>query len=160
MMKSNRFIYYGIGILLIAIIIVLQVKFKFFIKSNEGNSFKIEYLENLSVKDLNGEDIKFLDLLNKNVISYCMIFELSNCNSCIIKGLEDLKKLRGEKTQCMAVIVHDLVDEASGWSIHQDFFPFFVMNKRDFYEYVQSALLPVIVRFENEKVVKYRYIII
>ena len=159
-MKSNRFIYIGIVILLIAIVIVLQVKFKFFTKANSRDSFKIDEIENIFIKDLNGSDLKLSELLSKNEVTFCLVFELSNCGSCILDGLEDLKKLQDEKTQCIALIVHDIVDEVSGWSVHQDFTPFFAMKKRDFYEYIQSALLPVIVKFKNGKVIKYRYITI
>ena len=159
-MKSNRFIYIGIVILLIAIFIVLQVKFKFFTKADSGDSFKINDIENIFIKDLNGSDLKLSEILSKNEVTFCLIFELSNCGSCILDGLEDLKKLQDEKTQCIAVIVHDIVDEVSGWSVHQDFTPFFAMKKRDFYEYIQSALLPVIVKFKYGKVIKYRYITI
>ena len=131
MKRSDLFFNIAIPVLFVGI--VTLVVYKFIIKEQNPGLFAVKELSNISVVDLNNNKLALTDLLDKENETYCFLFELTNCYSCILEGLEDLKKIRKAGSFCIAIVVHDLIEEVQGWSNTQDFSPFFMIKKIDFY---------------------------
>ena len=157
-MKSKDLIF-SLGIVVLLIAVVVVVVFKFVLnRGRQDAAFRINAFENLVLIDMNNNPIKFPDLLDKNKETYCLIFEMTNCYSCIYFGIEDLKKLREAGKDSMAIVVDDRLYEVAGWSEKQEFSPIFMLKKIDFYDHIQSSLLPVLVKIKDGEVKSYRYI--
>lgn len=156
MKKNDLLLNVVITVLLAAVVVVVIVKFV--ITGKNSDLFNIDALESITVYDLNKNPLKFSDLLAKDKETYCLLFEWTSCYSCIVNGIEDLEKLKESGSHCMAIAVHDLVYDINGWSKHQDFSPFFVLKKIDYYKNIRSATLPVIFTIKNGKVENFRFI--
>ena len=152
-----RDIIFSIGIVVLIIAVAVVVLFKF-VLNHSNPSFRLDALDSLILVDMNGNSINFSGLLDKNKETYCLIFELTNCYSCIYNGIEDLKKLQKAGRESIAIVVDGRVDEVAGWSEKQGFSPFFMLNKVDFYDNIQSSTLPVMIKIKASEVVSYRYI--
>jgi hypothetical protein len=158
-MKREELIsYIAIGIVVIGIIIL--VLFKFVIVKKHADSFAFKDFDKITVTDLNGNENKLTDLVSKDGSTYCFIFDLSDCYSCIYKGIQDMKVLKKAGKLCICLVVHHNVDEVRGWTTNHDFSPFFVLNKVDFYEHVHTQMLPVIVQIRSKEVENAKYITI
>jgi len=144
-------------VLLVAIAAALVI-FKFVLPRSGLGPFVIKNLNAVTVYDLNENPLKLIDLLDKDKESYCLMFEITNCYSCIFKGIEELRQLRQSGAHCLAIAVHDLVYDIEGWSRKQTFSPFFVLKKIDFYRAVHSPLMPVLFTLKNGKVTHFRFI--
>ncbi len=159
-MKSKDIIFSSaIVVMLIAVVVV--VVFKFVLSPGpvrQEKSFGIDALDNLVLIDMNNNSFKFPDLLDKNKETYCLIFEMTNCYSCIYYGIEDLKKLRKAGKDCMAIAVDDRLHEVAGWSEKQGFSPFFMLGKVDFYDHIHSPTLPVMVKIKDGEIKNFRFI--
>jgi hypothetical protein len=160
MKKQDWLINTGIVIVLVAVIIVVTVKYIIPKPNNAASnpgSVSIKEIDKIKLSDLNGNEMPLNILLNKG-LTYCLIFDLGGCYSCIYRGVEDLKKLQANGQNCFAVLVHDRLDEAQGWSSTQDFTPFYVLKKADFYQYINTPMIPVLIKIENNQVNGYTFI--
>ena len=158
MKKQDWLINTGIVIVLAAIIIVVTVKYIIPKPTNPSpGPISIKEMDKIKISDLNGNEMPLNALLNKG-LTYCLIFDLGGCYSCIYRGVEDLKKLKANGQYCMAILVHDRIDEALGWSATQDFTPFYVLKKADFYQYINTPMIPVILKINMGKVDGYTFI--
>lgn len=157
MQKKDLYYNIAIGIVVLAIVVVILFKFILPGKSTRGG-FAINHFEKVTVLDLGGNQLKLADLVSKNESTYIFILELTNCNSCIYQGMEDLKKLKEAGKPCLSIVSHHLLDEVSGWSTTQDFSPFYMLHKHDFYEHIHSPVMPVLAKIRNGKVESFRYI--
>jgi hypothetical protein len=157
-MKKKEWIYNtAIGVVAICIMVVVVFKFVLPEKSRQGG-FAVKEFEKITVKDLSGSELQLADLVSKDLSTYCFLFEMTNCYSCIFQGIEDLKKLKAAGKPCVALAVHHLVDEVAGWSANHDFSPFFMLEKHNFYEHIHTPVMPVMVKIKNGKVESFRYI--
>jgi len=156
-MKRAYFVANVVIALLVAVAAALII-FKFVLPRSETGSFEIKDLNTITVYDLNENPLNLTDLLDKDKETYCLMFELTNCYSCIFKGIEELRQLRQSGAHCLAIAVHDLVFDIEGWSKKQSFSPFFVLKKIDFYRAIQSPFMPVLFTLENGKVTHFRFI--
>lgn len=157
MKKNDLVLNIGIGVVVVVIIAIFL--FKFVInKTGKEELFKINNIEKIVVSDLNGNEIKFFDLLDKEDDTFILIFDLRNCYSCIFKGIENLKSLKKSGKSCFGLAVHELLDELNGWSANHDFSPFFLIKKSDFFENIHSMNLPVFIKISNGKVESFRFI--
>jgi len=153
-MKKKNF-YMNLGIIIMIIAIIVLVVFKYIIKDkNSGISINIE---KTNLIDLNGKVIKLSQLLSDNV-NYCYIFDLNDCPSCIFKGLNDLTELKKSGDSTMAVVIHNRIDEVSGWSSNYNYSPFYMIKRNKFYAYIHVQSTPVIIKIKNGKIINYRYI--
>ena len=100
-----------------------------------------------------------IDILDKNDETYCLIFELDNCNTCIYKGIDDLNRLKKDGLDTIAIIVHDSIEDINGWSKHYDYSSFYMLKKSEFYKNITSSILPVFIKIKKGKVMNYRFII-
>jgi len=157
MKKKDWFYFAAIGAVVIGIIAVIVFKFVLPGKSQLGG-FAVKDLEKIAVMDLSGNKLQLSDLLSKDLSTYCFLFELTGCYSCIFRGIADLKQLKAAGKPCIALAVHHLIDEVAGWSANQDFSPFFMLEKHDFYEYIHTPVMPVMIKIKNGKVESFRYI--
>ena len=157
-MKKSE-ILYSIAIGALALGIILVIIFKFVIKQKPQESFALNNLDEINVIDLNGNHLKLVDYLGKDEVSYLLIFQLNDCFSCIYRGMNDLKELQQAGKQCLGLAVHDYPEEVSGWSAQQDFSPFLMLKRLDFFEHVRCAHTPVFVKIVKGKIASYRYIL-
>ena len=100
-----------------------------------------------------------MNLISKDKTSYCLIFDMNDCYSCILKGIDDLKALKGSGMNGFGLAVHDSTDEVAGWSKNYGFSPFFVIKKFNFYNHVHTSITPVLVKFDKGVVENYRFIL-
>lgn len=142
----------------LAIGIVLVSISRFMPKKEEHANFRISEIEKVQVAGIDRSAIGFRSLLGTKESVYCMIFEQTNCDSCIYNGIGDLKALQKEGKSCFALVVHDYLDEFKGYAGTFNFSPFYMLKKKDFYEYFSAEHLPVIVKINNGKVKSFRYI--
>lgn len=157
MQKSNLVYYAAVALSMAAIAAVIV--FKFVIPGDNPNQFKIENTEEIVLTDLDGNSVALESLLRHHDSTFCLLFELSSCYSCIYNGLVDLKTLKDSGNHCIAVAVHDRLDDIEGWSEKQEFSPFFMLKKVDFYRHIHSPVLPVLIQLTGHTVKKFKYIL-
>jgi hypothetical protein len=150
-MKKSEILYF-IAMGTLALGIVLVIIFKFVLNQKPQESFTIKNMDEINVIDLSGNRSKLANFLEKDDITYLLIFQLNDCYSCIYRGMKDLKDLQQAGKQCLGLVVHDYTEEVSGWSTQQDFSPFLVLKRLDFFEYVKSAHTPVFVKIVKGKI--------
>ncbi|MGD2090612.1 MAG: hypothetical protein PVH61_30850 [Candidatus Aminicenantes bacterium] len=155
MKKSDVLYVIVVGVLLVGI--VLLVIFKFVLKPQE--SFSITHIDELKVTDLNGTEVKLIDILSTVDEAFCLIFNLnSDCFSCVYKGIEDLKNLKNAGKVCFGLVIHNSIDEVRGWASNYEFSPFLMIKKLDFFDHIKSVSTPVFVKISKDNVESYRYI--
>jgi|GEM_PF-925617 len=156
MKKLDFFYNIAIVVLVIGIITVVIYKFAIPVKQPQ-DSFKIQEFEKVEIIDLSGNEIKLGQLMAKDGATYCIMFRINDCFSCVFDAIQDLKRLRDSGKACMGIIIHDLLDEVRGFTANYEFSPFFMIKRVDFYEFIKSPMTPVLVKFKNNKVESYRY---
>lgn len=157
-MKKNETIYNVIIIALVVAIAVLVV-YRFVLKKDTPvETFALHNVEKATVTDLSGDTIPLKNLVGTNGTVFCLILLMSDCQTCVYKGMVDIKNLTSAGKQCVTLMVHDIPDEVGGWASVNDMSPVYMLKKADFYQHVQSPVTPVLVTFENGKVRNYRYI--
>jgi hypothetical protein len=147
----------GIGVLAFAIILV--VIFKFVIVKKPADPFAINNIEEATVFDLSGSELKLDHLIPQNDTIHVLIFNLKDCHSCISDGVEILKKLRKEGRQCFGVAIHDRVEDVDGWTINFDFSPFYMMKTVVFVDHFNIPITPILLKFNNRKVERHSYLL-
>ena len=155
MKKNERLLNIGILAISIGIIAVLIMKFAL---AKKPSGFSIKDPANISVLDLKGNRVTLSNLFDSEKGTYCLIFELTNCNTCIVKGINDLIQLNGVGERCIAIVINDLPEEVIGWSQFQEFSSFYVLKKIDFFNHIQSALLPVFFKIKAGEIEMFRFI--
>ncbi len=153
-MKRQKILDGAIIMMVLAIVTIITFKFVLPAKPDLIIDFK-----KMDLLDLNKNTIVLSDLLNKEETSYCMIFDLNDCFSCINKGIADLKALQEAGHNAIAIAVHQQVDELNGWSKHHDFSPFFMIRRPDFYQHIEVQTTPVIIKIEKNEIKNFRYIL-
>jgi hypothetical protein len=157
MKKTDWF--YNAAISAVAIGIIAVFVFKFVLPDKpQQDGFAVREFEKITVIDLSRNELQLADLVSKDLSTYCFLFEMTNCYSCIFQGIEDLKKLKAAGKPCVALAVHHLIDEVAGWSANYDFSPFFMLEKHNFYEHIHTPVMPVMIKIKNGKVETFRYI--
>jgi hypothetical protein len=154
---KKKDIFLNAGIVILAVVIVIVVIFKFVINRQPVDSFAINEPGDIKVFDLSGSEIQFQQIISKNGDTYCLIFKINDCPSCIYDGVEILIKLKAGGKHCIGIVTHDLLDEVNGWTINFDFRPFFMLQTIDFFEHIKSPITPVLVKFKNQDIASYRY---
>jgi len=155
MKRSERLFNIGIPVLAIGIIALLIVKFAL---NKKPGDFSIKDMGSITVLDLKGNRLNLESLLDGQRGTYGLLFELTNCNTCIVKGLADLYQLEKSGESCLAIVIHDRPEEVAGWSQFQEFSSFYILKKIDFFNHFQSALLPVFFKIKDGKVTMFRFI--
>lgn len=157
MMPRERLLDFVIIILALAIVFILFLKFNPLEKKNKF-SVSIDNIESVKVMDLHSESIKLIDAMNSSEETFCMIFELTNCFSCILKGLEDIKNLRTNGNESIIILVHDNFEDFKGWTISKNINFAYLMKKSDFYNHLNIPTLPAILKFKENKLRSFRFI--
>lgn len=156
-MKIKNLILNGLIVILISGIVYLALQ-KFVLKNKSGKICDITSIDSIRITDIDGRSELLSGLLAKDTETYLYIFELSNCYSCISQGLMDMENLKKAGFKCISLVVHHRVDEIKGWSSTQTFSPFYVMKKEDFYRYIKTPYLPVVLKIKEKKVENSRFI--
>ncbi|MCP5105384.1 MAG: hypothetical protein GY950_18490 [bacterium] len=155
-MKKRNLIY-DIGIVVLLIVVVAVVYVKFF-AAKPQSPVDIKGIDTLTVLDTSGTAVKFSGLMENGRSAYVFIFYMDDCYSCIHRGIQDLVQLQKDGKNCVGLVVHELINEVEGWSAKQEFSPFFMIKKTDFYEHVNTSMTPVIMKIVDGKVESSRYI--
>jgi len=155
MKKSTLF--YSILIAILSICILLVILFKFILKPGVSG-FDLENKESIIIRDLDGKEAKLFSLFENKEDTYLLIFSFNDCSSCIYRGIEELKAIKKAGRNCIAVVVHDYYEEIKSWSANQDFSPFVVLKRIDFYEHIKTATTPVLLKIGDGKIKNAFYI--
>jgi hypothetical protein len=155
--KKNLFL--NIAITVAAVLVILVALFKFILPNKPASSFQLNNPEQIEVQDFMENKLPLSGVIDKEKLTYIFIFEITDCGTCLFKGMEDMMRLKKAGNPCLAIAVHDLLDELRGWSAHYEFTPFYMLKKTDFYQHIQAAGTPVIAKIKHKKVVGYRYIV-
>ncbi len=157
MKKSERL--YNLVMVVLSVGIVFVLIYKFLLKGpGTGERPKIENPHEITVMKLDGTVIRFSELIGETHECYCLFFELTNCQSCIYKGIFELENLEKKGKNCFAIAIHDWLEEIKGWSQHYELKNFSVIKKVDFYEHIHAPYLPIIVKFHNGRLSSYKYV--
>lgn len=154
-MKSKSMLF-SISVAVLCMGIILVIVFKFVLKRED--SFAIYDIDNMYVVDFDGNEIKFSSLLNKNESTYCVIFKLEDCSSCILNGVEDLKTVEKNGKKGFGLVVHDYIDDVKGWANHYKKLDFYILKPMDFIDNIKSPSIPVFIKLKENKVESFRYI--
>ncbi len=145
------------AIIIVLIAIGFTVTVKYIIPKAKG-TVAINEINKIMLSDVSGTEIPMRKLIDDKTATYCLIFGFNDCYSCIAKGVEDLKKLKADGYDCLAIMIHDNLDDASGWSATQSYSPFFVLKNSSFYHYFRTPITPVIIRIQHGKVDNYYFL--
>lgn len=156
MKKSDLF--YTIAIVVLIVLIIAVVLFKFVLREkNPQETFRIRSFEEITVIDLNGSEIKLPQLMAEDQSTYCIMFRITDCFSCVFESIQELIHLKNSGKSCIGLIIHDRLDEVNGFTANYEFSPFFMITRVAFYDYIKSPITPVLVKIKNNKVESYRY---
>lgn len=156
MKKSDLF--YTIAVAALVVLIIAVALFKFVIlKRNPQETFQVKGFEEITVIDLNGSEIKLPQLMAEDQSTYCVMFRITDCFSCVFDSIQELIHLRNSGKACIGLIIHDRLDEVSGFTANYEFPSFFMITRVAFYEHFKSPITPVLVKIQNNKVESYRY---
>ncbi len=150
--------FYTIGIVVLLLCIAAVAIFKFVLPAKPVDSFHVKNIEQLTVMDLDGNEITFSDIPPKDDSSYFLLFSLKDCYSCIYRGLEELTALKKAGKNCFGLVIDDNYKEVDIWAANYEFSPILVLKRVNFYEHIKSAVTPVLVKFENGNVESFKYI--
>ncbi len=145
-------------LIIIAVVTVILFKFVLTGDHHDHNAVSIENPDQISLIDMHGNSIKFPDVVDSDRETYLLIFEMTNCYTCIFDGIGDLIKLKKAGKNCLTIAVHDQLIDVSGWSATHDFTPFYMLKKVDFYEHIRCSKFPVMVKLKNGVPISHRFI--
>jgi len=155
MKKQDVFFYSILGVISIAIIVLVLFKFVFV---HKDSSFAIDGLEKLTIKDLHGSELNMVEYLKRYNRVFVLLFGLGDCNSCVYKGVEDLKMLNDAGKHSIALIVSNDIEDVKAWTLHYEFLTVFILKRLDFFDHITCVTTPVMITFEKGKIKGYRYI--
>lgn len=151
-------LFYNITIAVLVVLIIAVGLFKFVIqKKASQESFQIQGFEEIPVIDLSGNEIKLPRLMAEDQSTYCIMFRITDCFSCVFESIQELIHLRASGKPCIGLIIHDRLDEVNGFTANYEFPAFFMITRVTFYEHIKSPVTPVLVKIKNNKVESYRY---
>jgi hypothetical protein len=156
-MKKPDFVFRTVVVTLVILIAVVFL-FRFVIKKDRTMQVAIENPEKIDLITLENKTVTLDRLEKQSGYLYLAIFDYSDCYSCIVKGLNDLRALQGKGKNCAAIVLHEYIEEIRGWSANQDFSPFYMMRKSVFYEHIKTPHTPLFVCIKNGKIDSFRFI--
>ncbi len=109
-MNKEKLMNILIFILAIALVIVLIYGFK--IIKEKDSICELEQFKNISLINFDGDRYNAGGLFKED--NYFLIFNITDCPSCIEKGVEDLKYFQKEGKNCFGLIVYDRPKEIRG----------------------------------------------
>jgi len=142
---------------IILLLCILGVLFKRSIEPGQRFIFNIDDSEAIMLLDMNETSVPMAELFGGDT-HYVLMLDLSNCDTCIYNGLNDLKSLRANGSTCSIIIVHDWIQETRSWSVHADGLPVYMLKRPDYYAYVRATQLPVLATIKNGKIEAFRVI--
>jgi len=156
MKKSDLF--YTIAVAALIVLIIAVGLFKFVLREkNPQETFQVREIEEIPIIDLNGNEMKLPQLMAEDQSTYCIMFRITDCFSCVFESIQELIHLRNSGKACIGLIIHDRLDEVSGFTANYEFPSFFMITRVVFYEHFKSPITPVLVMLKNNEVESYRY---
>jgi hypothetical protein len=156
MSKKQLFLNISIGVAILAVLVVVLIKFV--LPGKSGVRYEFRDFEKIVLHDLNGKEIMLSSLVSKDESTYCFLFNMSDCFSCIVKGIEDLESLKNSGKRAIGLMVHDSVEEVKGWSSNYKFSPFYAIKRAVVYEHIIVPKLPVMLEIRDNSIENIRYI--
>ena len=146
-----------IGVLVAAIVAVIALKF--FAKKEPKFSFDIRNIHDIEILDLENHPLRFAGLIPKDEVAYCLLFDIRDCTSCIIKGLDDIKELRKEGKRTFTLAMFDQMNDLRAWANVNECRDIYMLKKVIFYDHFFCQTTPVMIRFNNGEIEAFKYII-
>jgi hypothetical protein len=156
-MKSKKNLFANGIIVLLLILLAIIIIYKFMLKP-DLKFVNINDFNRIIYKDFKGMSNTMKTLIKDNSNNYFLVFEINDCGSCILKGIEDLKYFANKGYNAIAVIVYDRPEELVGWTKNYSFKRFITIKKEDFYNYFNSQYLPVFFSVSDNKIKNIKYI--
>lgn len=154
--KQSKDILLDSAIIIMTTLVLIVCYFRF-IKRDE-NSFECRSFEEIKILDRKGNEKRIIELSNARGESYVLFLEINSCPSCIFKGFNELRSLMDEGKTAFAVVIHDWFEEWSSWAASYESFPVYLMRRETYHNHIFSPYMPVLVKFNKNKVAKYRYV--
>ncbi|MCI0470823.1 MAG: hypothetical protein L0Y73_04110 [Candidatus Aminicenantes bacterium] len=157
MVQKNKI--YNILIFVFACGLVFVLVYKFVIRKPaviEGP--RIDNPQDVIVYTLDGNETNLAESIGDKGDCYCLFFEISNCHSCILKGIYELENLEKNGKKCLGIALHDWLDDIKGWSQNYKLKTFLMIKKIVFHENFSVPYLPLLIRFKDGKIYSYQYI--
>jgi len=130
--------------------IAVVVYFKFIIKPSVNLPFQIGKIDKIRIFDLMEKELYIGDIVSKTgKETYCLIFDIYDCLSCIEEGLKFLNELDNTKANLVAVAIHDMVEEVNGWKKHYcpNFSSLYLITREEYAKKFKGVPTPIIVEF-------------
>ena len=156
MNKKQLLLNISIGIAILAVLAVVLVKFVLPWKS--GNQYQFRDFEKIVVYNTDGKTIPLSSIVSKAESTYCFLFNMNDCFTCIAKGIEDLESLKKSGKKAIGLMVHDNIKEVKGWASTYEFSPFYSIKRSEVYEHIILPKLPVMLEIKNNEIENIRYI--
>lgn len=156
MNKKERYLNLLIGILVVAVIYAALIRFVF--KPVNGESFAVSNPDYIPVADLSGTVFPLSRILAQTGDTYCFIFDVRDCGTCILKGKEDINSLVKEGKTGIFIMINDITGDTASWASVNEISNIFTLKKSDFYQHITAASTPVMVKFRGLKTESHRYI--
>lgn len=157
--KKNTEFYFRmtIVILLIAIIVVFAMRF-LYKKEHKPEAVSFINPQKTILLSLDNKTVTLEHLLKNSNVLYLAIFDFSGCYSCTGRALDDLRSLKKEKKDCIAITIHDNFNDFKEWAQMENFNPIYMVKKNIFYEFIKTPYVPVIIELKKGKIEFIRFI--
>jgi hypothetical protein len=155
---SKKQLFLNISICIAVISVVVVVLIKFVLPGKSWSEYKFQDFEKITVFDIEGKETKFSTMVSTSESTYCFLFNMEDCYSCIVKGIQDLESLKNSGKRAIAVMVHDYPDELKGWSGNFKFTPLYSIKRAEVYEHIIVPKLPVMLEIKDNEIESIRYI--
>jgi hypothetical protein len=148
------------GLLVLLIVAVGVLLYRKFSGSDDRDVFRIQdtaALTVLSLDEAGGQQIPFADLVVGDS-AFVFFLEIANCDTCVVKGMNDIAKLQAAGEQAFVVIVDDDDMSVSSWAVHHPKTQIYRMPTTTFNRKVHAVHLPALVTFKKGAVDKARLV--
>ena len=143
--------------IIVLLILLLFRKEQQHVKIGDLAMVELSFFDN-KTNTLENETNSLEEIIAANMESMVLFLEITDCGSCISKGLRELKKLRKAGKACFVVIIYDWIDELKNWTVNYDIDSIFTVRKDNFNSHIYTPILPVLVRFREYTVHSYKFI--
>lgn len=90
--------------------------------------------------------------------SLVLILELSNCPSCISRGINEVREARKIGKHAIILVSHPWIEEWASWTQNYKSDPVFMVKKDDLSSLVSFPYLPIMLNMKKGQIVSYRLI--
>lgn len=155
MSKKDFLFKFTVASLTAAIVVVVVIRF---VLNRSKDIVEMAPPNEIDLVSIDNEKVTLAQLLGEEQDLYFLIFDMNGCYTCILSGLNDLMELEKAGRNCIAIVLHEYLDEVKGWSKTQQFSPFFMVRKSVFYDRFKIPHLPVLIQYKKGEIVNFRFL--